>query len=247
MFLRQLTWCQRWSGTAPRPALHRRCHALSFFSPSVHQLHNTNTLNNEASTWRYVVLVIFVFFFFRAHHVLPCPLYWEITRKTFASHRLSHLLIYHVAPIRLTVYVNVLSALLGPIHHPPLCACQWGIKAMGTQRFYRSRSYLLLVTAQKLSFNNKQILMRLWPQNLKVRQPPPPPLVSLAVEPKPARGCSSVLVTEMASLVTVQMTGALVKDISPPVKSQVSSQIGCWPPERLRSGGRRVGRRGSWR
>lgn len=39
------------------------------------------------------------------------------------------------------------------------------------------------------------------------------------------------------------MTGALVKDISPPVESQVSLQIGCWPPESLgpEGGGKRWG------
>lgn len=110
-----------------------------------------------------------------------------------------------------------------------------------------------------LSFINKQKLTCRRPENLRVVRPALETcqgrscrvrstvgvISSGATDPKPAWGCSSVLVTGLTSLVTVQMTGALVKDISPPVESQVSSQIGCWPPESRWSWGGRV--RGSWR
>lgn len=81
-----------------------------------------NTLNNETSTWLHVVfinvvllLLFWVCGFCQSSYCAVFPLYSKITRKTFASHKLrSHLLIHHAVPIRLTVYVNVLLALLGP-------------------------------------------------------------------------------------------------------------------------------------
>lgn len=80
-----------------------------------------NTLNNETSTWLHVVFINVVSCLggagggCQSSYCAAFPLYSKITRKTFASHKLrSHLLIHHAVPIRLTVYVNVLSALLGP-------------------------------------------------------------------------------------------------------------------------------------
>ena len=97
------------------------------------------------------------------------------------------------------------------------------------------------ICCMKLSFINIQKLPCLWPENLKVMRTTIETyqcrsrsvraavgvISSGAMDPTPAWGSSSVLVTKLVSLVTVQMTGALVKDISPPVESQVSSQIGC--------------------
>lgn len=121
--------------------------------------------------------------------------------------------------------------------------------------FLKSQQLVAAGDCMKLSFINKQKLTCLWPENLQVMRPTLETcqgrsrrviatvgvISGEAVDPKPARGGSSVLVTELASLVTVQMTAALVKDISPPVESQVSSQIGCWPPECLWSWEGRVG------
>lgn len=127
--------------------------------------------------------------------------------------------------------------------------------AMGTQCFWRASSDLFLVECVNLSFINKQKPSRSRPENRRVMSATletchgeswrhsEPQLVSLAVKrwtPNEPGGCSSVLVTKPASLVTVQLTRALVRDISPPVESQVSSQIGCWPPELLRSWGGRI-------
>lgn len=71
-----------------------------------------------------------------------------------------------------------------------------------------------------------------------------PDLMSLAPDrdPKPARGCSSVLVKGLASLVTVQMMGggACKGYLTPLIDGRVSPQISRWPPKSLCSWAARV-------
>lgn len=167
---------------------------------------------------------------------------------------LSHLLIRAGPPVGLTVYVNVLSGLSGPFI-TLLCVDANEASGHGNPAFPKGQQALAAGDCVNLSFINKQKLMCLWPENLQVMRPTLElwqgrsrsvratvgVIRSGGVDSKPAWGCSSVLVAKLASLVTVQMTGALVKDSLPPVESQVSSQIGYWPLEHLWSWGGRVG------
>lgn len=67
------------------------------------------------------------------------------------------------------------------------------------------------------------------------------------MDPKPPQGCSSVLVTKLASLLTLQMTGAVVKDISPPAVAKCSpkqvADLRCVTgPKGVELGGVRTGK-----
>lgn len=157
-----------------------------------------------------------------------------------------HALICAAVPIGPTVCVNVLSALLGPFIFL-LCVDANEASGHGNPMFLKSQHLFAVGDCTNLCFINRQKL----PESLQVIRPSleicrgrslgvtaTVGVISSGVtDPKPAWGCSSVLVKKMASLVSVQMTEALVKDISPPVESQVSSQLDCWPPECLWSRG----------
>lgn len=245
-------WCQRWSGTALRLALHvskpnSDVTDYLVFTFLFLLLHTPGTLIKPSHLIKRHALDIMLFFL----HVLfgfnslrfpvtvsppkvrdnengICPfqnriIFWSALR--FSSDQLSVLMFYQLFWAH-----SSHSFVRMPVRH----------QAMGTQYSYRASSYLLLLTVWEQSFINKRMLLfcgvriHKWLYIDRSKSLEATVAVSIissgATDPKPAWGYSSVLVTETASLVTVQMTGALVKDISPPVESQVSSQIGCWPP-----------------
>lgn len=220
---------------------------VAFFSRCSHGLHIKTTLNNKTSKQRHAVF----------HYCLVwClfPLLYNKRMRMKSAIFDSFFFICAGPPIRPIVYVNVLSGLSGPFI-TLLCVDANEASGHGNPVFPKGQQPLAADDFVNLRFINKQKLMCLWPENLKVMRPTLAiwqarsrsvratvgVIRSGAMDSKPAWGCSSVLVTKLASLVTVQMTGALVKDSSPPVESQVSSQIGYWPLEHLWSWGGRVG------
>lgn len=129
MFLLQLTWCQRWNGAAPCPALHL-C-KLSIESTGC---------------------VLFLLFFPAS---IGCP-----SKPTFCFE----------PPIIPNVYVNVSSGLSGSfITH--LCVDANEASGHWNPVFSKTQQALAAGHCVNLSFINKQKLMCLWPENLRVMRP----------------------------------------------------------------------------